>query len=249
MSNSYQINTHRTHHMPSPAVQLQLQLVADQGTFSDAGITPAVNGGPVQQWHDTVGGAVYAGAGGAPAFAANQNGVLPAVSHSGAHWLQKAAPFRPGDARGTMYVVFRTDDATDGQCLFGAGEDALCRFCLCVMSGKLMVEHIDTGVTNQVVGTTALVNGAWYCLMVASTGGNWRARLNGHTEALSVAAGGNVGAWFSGLSSNVMTSAGRRCVGDNHMQGDIAEIRYYSATHTTQEFGTVERELSAKWAI
>ncbi len=87
---------------------------ADAGVFSDAGTTPATNGGTVQQWNDQSGSARHfsqATAGSRPTYETDQVNSLPALRFvkSGTDYMDTTATFADffNNDSGTVFVVWK----------------------------------------------------------------------------------------------------------------------------------------------
>jgi hypothetical protein len=75
---------------PDDVSGLLVWFKADSSVFSDAGSTPATNGGTVEQWNDQSGNAVHASqatSGSRPTYRTNQINGLPAVDFATSKWM------------------------------------------------------------------------------------------------------------------------------------------------------------------
>ncbi|HNF01768.1 MAG TPA: LamG domain-containing protein, partial [Ferruginibacter sp.] len=101
-------------HAQIPAPGNILWLKADAGAYSDAGITPAVNGQTVQQWNDQSGNANHAAqatAGLRPVFVTNVLNGQPALRFS-THMLVTPSLDLTGTDKVDLYIVYKSSNLT-----------------------------------------------------------------------------------------------------------------------------------------
>lgn len=112
------------------AASNRIWLMADRGTFSDAGTTPAVNLAAVQQWNDQSGNgnnAIQNTLANRPLFRTSQDNGLPALEFTGNMFMDPSTLGIAGTGGFSYFVVFRDTQTGLGALNDGAGQFILDR--------------------------------------------------------------------------------------------------------------------------
>lgn len=227
----------------SLAAALKLWSSADYGTYSDAGSTPSVADGVVQQWNDRSGnGYHFTGAGGArPLLKTNIQNSLPAVRWDSvddvmASTLTKtlvgssmwvASVFLPGSTNAGREWYGIRDSGTSHQWLCGATTGPKIR-----SSGYDGSEHPAVALANFSANTA-------YCVVNIFNASTIELYING-TQQQSVAAGTPT------LGSSLPFKIG----GHFHPVGaDLCEIIVASGVPSASDISSATSYLRTKWGV
>ncbi len=169
------------------------------------------------------------------------------------------ADWRIGDSVGVLTALVRVDSLGGvPQVIFSSCDHGSVNnmFLWMVLGGgQLSVGTGVAGATNGATGSTVLVVGQCYHVVLMSDGSIWRMFVNGQEETLTPTGAGNNGVWFADLINRDSFTIGvRRYSAINwYFNGSILDPRYYS--WAAGEVGLTARdialdyELSRHWEI
>lgn len=215
---------------------------ADAGVFSDAGVTPATNGGNVQQWNDQSGNSQHfiqlTGAN-KPTYNTNTLNSLPVVTSAGSAFMD-VATFA---FSGTTVSVFLVVQATAG-----GGSRAICYFTGADTAGDAFLAPFFNSLTNPadfslggIVSNGTVVSGSWN-----EIGSIWDGVNN--TMYIGNAAQGavaNAPTFATNGDLRIFTSSN----GANLMTGSIAEIIVTNGALNSTDRGNVHTYFNSKWGV
>lgn len=114
---------------------------------------------------------------------------------------------------GEFYCVIRPSSVTGTQAIFGTADESVANKLLSIQlnGAYLEIAQNDGGTEDRVTATTtAMSTGTSYVIGVISTGTAWELRVNGVSQALTVASGSNSGDWFGDTSARDSATLGAR---------------------------------------
>ena len=234
-----------------------LWLDGSVGTYSDAGITPAVDGGAIQQWNDQSGNNRHATQTGTstlrPTLKTSYQNSLNCVKWSGTQWMNNAFTGEPK----TIIVVYLSNIKAFNQTILGANTTAG------INDGAYGLNPFNDPSTkmqcfwarstaadsgSQQVWTTSAEGQLFYFDILgvrtdaSTTAALWRhnfqigslANTGGAVRAFNAA---YIGAgWYGGSVAP-------------HFSGFIAELLMYSVQLSDTEYGNIIAYLENKWAL
>ena len=240
---------------PTEISNLELWLDAEQGVFSDAGSTPAGDTDDVQQWNDQSGNnrhASQATSGNRPVF---RTGILngkPVI-----RFTRSASEVLQGDfgadftQPNTMIVVFKRNGTTTGSST--SDQQQFVSVDLDAGGGvevnhSLYHAHFSGGVSGQKfsafsgeVLNTGEADTNYHIMMGIYNGVSGVIRLDGNETVT-----GDIGSLSAGGAYGI---GGRSVTGDRNLDGDIAEVIFYSKLLSESEYNDVECYLADKYGI
>lgn len=241
---------------PDQVTTLGLWLKADAGVYSDAGVTPATNGGTVQQWNDQSGAGEHvsqATAGNRPTYLTGQQNGLPAISFPAI--VMPAPPknlSRVTFASSQPYsfmVVVRFNSTSGGDLIgndsssfnsmpipgFGRNYNAAAP----VEDG---LSHFYAGIGSYPSGP-AISGDVFHILTVVFNGASSFIRVDGNQSgALDAGAGA-----FTGLrigSSGYLSSGN-----GSYFRGYVAEVGKWGKVLSDGEIAGLEQYMRNKWGL
>ncbi len=228
---------------PDALSGLALWLKSDTGVFSDAGTTPAVADGSIQQWNDQSGNnshVLQGTAGSRPILKTSIINGFPSVRFTGAsnHFLKSSAfgaAISPPFVMVMVYFMRVINGGTfvDGNATSQAMVDN-------PGTSAIRIQNTNSSVTsNTSVQTTSwsILTGGFFV-----GAGNPRIRYNGVNQV--IAANNTVDA----VNMTALT-LGCRGSGGTNADVDFAEFMIYNRRLSTQEMIAVEHGLGTKYAI
>ena len=230
---------------PDPAHStLKLWMSADTGVFSDAGTTPAVNGGTVLQWDNratAVGAGSDATSGNSPTYHTSGIGGLPVVRFNGTNQYFNGTVTVGGPK--TFFLV--TDASASGTCCSGGigtrSSGSSNWNGLHVAKNGADTRFFADRSGSGLWGTTAITNTPTIGVLTYETTGT-TIYLNG-----PVVDGSNASNFQSAGSQYQIAT--RNNEHSRYLNGDIAELLVYNEVLTPDEINEVGYYLSDKYSI
>ena len=159
---------------------------------------------------------------------------------------------------GTIFAVYRLTDATKNNNMILTSSDQISTARYLQLQGSQSLT-VRTALVNQnnnagqdILNTTKKIDPVFPTLLVLKSNGTaYSSRLNGYSQALTVAAGSNTGDWF-GDSANRDNFAlfGFKDTGEaGFMKGDIAYILMYDFETTAEDDAKVEAFLQKRFGL
>jgi|GEM_PF-3266338 len=223
---------------PDDVAGLLLWFKADSSVYSDAGSTPATNGGTVQQWNDVSGNAIHASqatSGSRPTYRTNQINGLPAVDFATSKWMafteQTVTNF-------TVFVVAKQGSASASKTIVGGTDNSTKINLRFVFFAVQNTQH--TVVSFEEAPITDFVQ---ICVNHSeSAGGTTTLRVDevqtGNPDTGTATLGvSHLGAW---LNSGTATE---------FLNGLIAEVIIYNGSLSTTDRAAIEAYLRTKYAL
>jgi len=230
------------------ASNLILWLDANQGTFSDAGVTATTNGSSLQQWNDLSGynnHTTQVTAGRRPTWNTNVVNGMPSVNFNsgGPNYLEHSFPLNPSTSDYSFFIVFNC----------ASGDNALLQ----------QTDGTGVGRTNLYTNTgsnplSSYIGGGTRSSSITYVPNNWaisgtKFNSNGASSAISFnqngASGGTVsgftpesatGNWLTGINRNLSSQA---------VDGNVSEIIMFNQQLNDAQFIIIQNYLSAKYNI
>jgi hypothetical protein len=233
----------------------KLWLMANNGTFSDLGVTAAVNNGTVRQWNDQSGNgnnATQNTAGNRPIYRTGQENNLPALQFTGDLFIDGPALGIPGTSSATYFIAFRDTQTSLGGFNDGAGDFILDRTTATngLMSLKPVTgsfygyqKRADGGGGLGGVSTTTAVNtNSKWIEMAHSKGVSYSIYYNGAQQGTTGDSDGNLTPPDLRIGRHATTTNGG-------LRGFINELIAYSSVVNNAQRILINNYISAKYNI
>jgi hypothetical protein len=237
------------------ATNNKLWLRAGSGTFSDLGVTSAVNAGTIRQWNDFSGNnnhAIQNTAGNRPIYRTGQDNGRPALEFTGDTFIDASSALGiAGTSSATYFIVFRDTQVGTGGVADGAGHYILDRttatnelYSFKHLSGNVYYyqkrDNGGGGLGGPTSTTTITTGTSKWVEMVRNRGVNYRFYFNGVQEG-SVADG-------DGDTTPPQPRIGRHSTTTNGgLRGFIYEFIIYSATLNEAQRILLNNNISAQY--
>lgn len=213
---------------------------SDAGVYSDAGVTPAVDGATVQQWNDQSGNGRHlsqATAGARPVYRSKDRNGLPTIKLDGsANFMQSAAWAQAQPI--TMYLVYRLNTWNGSAPLIDLGSAT-------GPAQMMLSPHTSTP-------TIGLFAGSWADQNISAALGSWNIQV-------AVFNGVTSNGYIDGVASSVINPgtnpAAKITLGQwtdlsaQFSHSDWQEILIFSGTHTAAQRQQMEGYLANRHAI
>jgi hypothetical protein len=233
----------------------KLWLMANQGTFSDAGVTPTTNLATVRQWNDQSGNnnnALQNTAGNRPIYRTGQDNNLPAIQFTGDLFIDGPALGIPGTGGFTYLMVFKDTQTGLGAINDGSGQFILDRttatnelISLKPVTGSFYAfQKRDNGGggLGGAISTTAINTNSKWIEMVRNRGTNYRLYYNGVQENSIADADGNLTPPTPRIGRHATTANGG-------LRGFINEFFIYSSVLNNAQRILINNYVAAKYAL
>jgi hypothetical protein len=233
----------------------KLWLMSTKGTFSDAGVTAAVNNGTVRQWNDQSGNgnhATQATAGNRPIYRTGQDNSQPALQFTGDLFIDVPALGISGTSSATYFLAFRDTQTNLGGFNDGSGDFILDRTTAtnALMSLKPVTGSFygfqkrddGGGGLGGVASTTAINTNAKWIEMAHSKGTSYSIFYNGAQQATTGDADGNLTPPNVRIGRHATTTNGG-------LRGFIHEFMIYSSVVNNAQRILINNYISAKYNI
>ena len=234
----------------------RLWLKADLNVFRDLGITPAVDGNPVQQWNDVSGNnnnAIQNTSVNRPVYRINIINNTPALQFSGDTYLDPSALGIPGTGGFSIVTVFKTNSYVAGGMSDGNGDYIMDRATVTNELTSLKIaspnkygfqKRNDAGnflggpVSTTPVSTTSFV----LIDYMRDRGVDYRLYLNGSFENSTPDADGN-------LTPPVPRIGRHATIANGGIKGYIAELMIFNYKINNAQLNIINSYLAAKYGL
>jgi hypothetical protein len=233
----------------------KLWLMGNRGTFSDNGVTSAVNLATVQRWNDQSGNnnnALQNTAGNRPIFRTGQDNNLAALEFTGNLFIDAPSLGIPGTGGFTYLMVFKDTQTGLGAINDGSGHFILDRtaatndlISLKPVTGSFYAfQKRDNGGggLGGPISTTAINTNSKWIEMVRNRGTNYRLYYNGAQESSVADADGNLIPPTPRIGRHATTTNGG-------LRGFINEFFIYNSVLNNAQRILINNYVSAKYAI
>jgi len=233
----------------------KLWLMANRGTFSDNGVTTAINLTTVQRWNDQSGNnnnALQNTVGNRPIFRTGQDNNLPSLEFTGNLFIDGPALGIPGTGGFTYLMVFKDTQTGLGAINDGSGHFILDRtaatndlISLKPVTGSFYAfQKRDNGGggLGGPISTTAINTNSKWIEMVRNRGTNYRLYYNGAQESSVADTDGNLIPPTPRIGRHATTANGG-------LRGFINEFFIYNSVLNNAQRILINNYVSAKYAL
>jgi hypothetical protein len=153
-------------------------------------------------------------------------------------YLRRAEAGWNADEVGSVTAMVKTDAVGALHTIFASSDEASDVRYLKLsinVAGYLEISQSNNDVADVVRGSTVLAADTWYHVACVCTTTGWVLYVNGVAETLTVTAGANSGDWLADTADrdNVTIGALRKTAVSEYWDGDVKDVRYYSARSLT----------------
>ncbi len=179
---------------------------------------------------------------GTPSFVAGVSGKCLDFDGSTNYMRKAVANFRSSDSAGFISCWIKTTGTASIRIFCSSDEAATDKLMLLYVAGaadgEIRFSQNNGGTNNIVKGTTAVNDGNWHHIVVASSGTAWKIYVDGVEEDLTVSSGANNGNWFADTDGRDNIVIGALITSDGtsgYWDGEIDELRIYSVVPTAAQ--------------